>query len=365
MAEVQHFYQAIGELQATLVVAEDGTKFLQTGSEQYPASVPFRITKKYQKKYQGQQLYWRVYPQFIKQELSFRVVTFVDQPQIGQGQFTLQGDWIESGELRIWRNADARGLNRFNRRPRALPISWDSAPPPDEAFWQLKAELVDGIFKILAAEGPFPHPPRLEKTLKSKPRKQQPGEPQPQPQLESETATTPEDICWEELTPVSGKLELTIKINTLPQVTKANGQCHFKVDCNGRLVRISVKQKLWNKLETASATYPQWVAAIAGQMGAATKNGFVLEQPNIQVFERKIREGEPAKQVEAEATEAPAAQQSEMTSASGTKTEAKTEAKDSPAESKPTEKPDPFARPSAAKTESQPKKIGKFNVQVR
>jgi hypothetical protein len=26
MAETQHFYQAIGELRATLVVAEDGTK---------------------------------------------------------------------------------------------------------------------------------------------------------------------------------------------------------------------------------------------------------------------------------------------------------------------------------------------------
>jgi hypothetical protein len=30
-----------------------------------------------------------------------------------------------------------------------------------------------------------------------------------------------------------------------------------------------------------------WVAAIAGQMGKATPNGFVLEQPNIQVFEKK------------------------------------------------------------------------------
>jgi len=87
MSEAQHFYQAIGELQAILVIVEDGTRLLQTGSEQYPASVPLRITKKYQKKYQGQQLYWQVYPQFIKQELSFRVVTLVDQPQIGQGQF--------------------------------------------------------------------------------------------------------------------------------------------------------------------------------------------------------------------------------------------------------------------------------------
>jgi hypothetical protein len=36
MSEAQHIYQAIGELQATLVVASDGAKFLQTESDQYP-----------------------------------------------------------------------------------------------------------------------------------------------------------------------------------------------------------------------------------------------------------------------------------------------------------------------------------------
>jgi len=87
MFEAQHFYQAIGELQATLVVADDGIKFLQTREEQYLVSVPLRVEKKYQNKYQGQQVFWRVYPQAIEQGLGFRVVTFVDQPKIGHGQF--------------------------------------------------------------------------------------------------------------------------------------------------------------------------------------------------------------------------------------------------------------------------------------
>lgn len=30
-----------------------------------------------------------------------------------------------------------------------------------------------------------------------------------------------------------------------------------------------------------------WVAAITGQMGEETAKGFILDQPNIQVFERK------------------------------------------------------------------------------
>jgi len=361
MSEAQHIYQAIGELQANLAVAADGSKFLQAGSEQYPVFIPHQVEKKYQEKYQGQLAYWRVYPKATEQGLAFEITTLVDEPEFGLGRFKLQGDWIEPGQLQIWRNANPGKINADNWQPRSLCISWDSAPPPDATFWQLKAELVNGTLKIVAADGPFPHPPRLEKLPDLAPQRQRSGPPLPKPQLKQEPAATPEDIRWEELTPVNGKLELSLKINALPQVLKADGECHFKVDCNGRLVQISVKQKQWSKLETASASYPQWVAAITGQMGAATKNGLVLEQPNIQVFERKVREGESAKQVEIEATEAPAAQQSEMTSASG----AKTKAKDSPAETKPTEKPDPLARPSAVKTESQPKKSGKFNVQVR
>jgi hypothetical protein len=33
-----------------------------------------------------------------------------------------------------------------------------------------------------------------------------------------------------------------------------------------------------------------WVAAIAGKMGEPLHGGFVLDQPNIQVFERKLKE---------------------------------------------------------------------------
>jgi len=114
-------------------------------------------------------------------------------------------------------------------------------------------------------------------------------------------------------------------------------------------------------LETASATYSQWVVVIAGQMGAATKDGFVLEQPNIQVFERKVREDEPLKQVEAEAAETRASQQPSATSEAGTQAEGKI----AQTETKLLEKPDPLAKPSAPQAEPKPKKIGKFNVEVR
>ena len=92
-----------------------------------------------------------------------------------------------------------------------------------------------------------------------------------------------------------GKLEVTIKINELPTDVQTNkDNCKiFQLDCDGRVVSITVKPKIWKKLEDAEANYPQWVAAIGGKMGESTSNGFVLSEPNIQVFEKKPKEPKP------------------------------------------------------------------------
>jgi hypothetical protein len=87
---------------------------------------------------------------------------------------------------------------------------------------------------------------------------------------------------------ITGKIEITIKINELPQSnTVENGWQQFDVDCDGRIISVTVKPKIWKKLTDAASNYPQWVAAIAGKLGQQTEQGFVLEEPNIQVFERK------------------------------------------------------------------------------
>ena len=352
MSEAQQFYQAIGDIFATLVIVNDGTKFLETQEARYRAFVPLKAEKRYLDKYQGQQVYWRVYPQFKEQELSFQIVSLAERPKKGHGQFILQGDWIESGQLQIWRNADAGRINKYNWRPRLLPVSWENAPLPDASFWQLQAELVDGTLKIVTAQGPFPRPLRLEKPPELNTQRQRSGPPLPKAQLQPRRATT-ESIRWEELAPVSGKLDLIVKINTLPQVLKANGQCHFKIDCDGRVFQVSVKPKQWAKLETASTTYAQWVAAIAGKLGAATVDGFVLEEANIQVFERGSKQNEPQ-------TEAAASQQSEVKNELG----AKAEVESSQTKTKSIEQPNPLAGPTAVQAQAKPKRIGKFNVEV-
>ena len=44
---------------------------------------------------------------------------------------------------------------------------------------------------------------------------------------------------------VSGKLELTIKINELPEATTGeNGWKSFEIDCDGRIVAVTVKPKV-------------------------------------------------------------------------------------------------------------------------
>ncbi len=86
-----------------------------------------------------------------------------------------------------------------------------------------------------------------------------------------------------------GKLEVTIKINQLPTevTTGQNGWKEFGLDCGGRTVTVTLRPKLFAKLESAATQYPEWVAALTGQMGPQTSDGFVLLEPNLQVFERK------------------------------------------------------------------------------
>ena len=98
---------------------------------------------------------------------------------------------------------------------------------------------------------------------------------------------------------VQGKLELTIKINELPAIASkdTNGWITFNLDCDGRIFTATVKPKVFKKLEDAQANFPQWVAAIAGKLGNPTENGFVLDEPNIQVFEKKPKESKPSEVV--------------------------------------------------------------------
>ena len=100
------------------------------------------------------------------------------------------------------------------------------------------------------------------------------------------------------LTP--GKMEITIKITEFPKEieTVENGWKQFSIEADKYEVEVKVKPKVFKKLEKAQEEYPQWVAAIVGKIGKLTEKGFILEQPNIQVFERKPKEIKPEEKKE-------------------------------------------------------------------
>ena len=108
--------------------------------------------------------------------------------------------------------------------------------------------------------------------------------PSPPAPRRDETALLKEVIAMA----IPGKLDVTLKINQLPQAQPASAQTVvFAVQAEGPTVVVELKNKMWNSLKTAAETYPQWVAAITGQMGEAVAGGFRLVNPAVQVFEKK------------------------------------------------------------------------------
>ena len=65
--------------------------------------------------------------------------------------------------------------------------------------------------------------------------------------------------------PTPGKLELTILINEFPAdvQTVETGLKQFDILAGEQIVTVSLKPKVFKKLEQAQENYPQWASAIA------------------------------------------------------------------------------------------------------
>lgn len=87
----------------------------------------------------------------------------------------------------------------------------------------------------------------------------------------------------------TGKVEVTCKFSELPAVeTTANGWKQFVVaDAAGNEITITMRPKFYAKIEQAAASWPAWVAAVVGKIGTRTEKGFTLDEPAVQVFEKK------------------------------------------------------------------------------
>ncbi len=76
-----------------------------------------------------------------------------------------------------------------------------------------------------------------------------------------------------------GKLELTIKVNEFPAEVQTieNGPKQFDIDTGEQIVTVSLKPKIFKKLEQAPENYPMWVAAIALTDGEENRASFRAE----------------------------------------------------------------------------------------
>jgi len=89
--------------------------------------------------------------------------------------------------------------------------------------------------------------------------------------------------------PTPGKLEVNIKINALPTNMRIikNGWHEFMIDASGQKVSMKVRPRTWKKLQDAADQWATWVGAISGKMGQRIKDGFVLLDVSVQVYEKK------------------------------------------------------------------------------
>jgi hypothetical protein len=89
-------------------------------------------------------------------------------------------------------------------------------------------------------------------------------------------------------TATEGRLELTVKISTLPTPKPIkDGWQTIVLKCDSITLEATVRPKVWAKLTQAAKDWPQWVAAITGKVGQLNGTHIVLAEPAIQVFEKK------------------------------------------------------------------------------
>lgn len=88
---------------------------------------------------------------------------------------------------------------------------------------------------------------------------------------------------------IEARMEVTLKFSVLPQAKPASPQTMiFALKAGQQTVVVEVRNKIWNKLKAGAEQYPQWVASLTGQMGESVTGGFRLQNPAVQVFEKKV-----------------------------------------------------------------------------
>ena len=89
---------------------------------------------------------------------------------------------------------------------------------------------------------------------------------------------------------VKGRVEVTVKFNELPEARVLGDKVSIELDCDGRMVRATVKAKAWRKAVALTEQYLEWCTSLSGKLGNLDRNGMTVVEAGLQVFEKKPKE---------------------------------------------------------------------------
>jgi hypothetical protein len=275
-----HYYQAVATVSGILTL--DGPDSALAVADSAFSVVVTRKARKRHKPWLVQHFF--VYPTIKKGQPALRVNNIVDRPI---HPMILKGCW----EIRkdkpcmvVYRNELLHENDRHMET--VIPVVWENAPIPDGQFYELEAEVRDGGFFVVTAQGPFDPPPKAiafippPKSAKSEPTAAQPVAPAlPLTVEEIRAMATP------------AKIQVTCKLNQVPvcrELPDKRVEFFLKDGESDRIFTIHMKPKIFKKLTEHGFT--DWVAVITGEIGPATETGFELVNAAVQVFEKQARE---------------------------------------------------------------------------
>jgi len=275
-----HYYQAVATVSGILTL--DGSDSALAVAD---SAFPVVVTRKARKRHKPWLVqHFFVYPTIKKGKPALRVNNIVDRPI---HPMILKGCW----EIRkdkpcmvVYRN---ELLHEYDRHfETVIPVVWENAPTPDGQFYELEAEVRDGGFFVVTAQGPYPPPPKATEFI--------PPLAPAKPEFTAAQPVTPAlPLTAEEIRAMAtpAKIQVTCKLNEVPvcrELPDKRVEFFLKDGESDRIFTVRMKPKIFKKLTEHGFT--EWVAAITGEIGSQTGTGFELVNTAIQVFEKKARE---------------------------------------------------------------------------
>ena len=240
---------------------------------------------------------WGVYPIRPKREFKIISLRSHDPDDAQPNQFTIAGRIKKIEDPYISVNILYRTGNNFHNVQQHDVIADAEVLEAVKLKqnWRFECELKHNELRVTSAT-----PLKFEQTKKKKASaKSNENQTNPNNQTNSTNQTSPANQTnstnqtessksIEELTPVSAKIEVTVKFSALPEVAIEGKRVSFKAQTDeGQQVIITTSNKAWKKITAKAEEFPQWVCAANGPIKDVINGVINIDPAGVQIFERK------------------------------------------------------------------------------